>query len=185
MKVSIKKIEQGTKLEEVSELAKEIWTEHYSSLIGPAQTEYMIEKFQSAARIKKDIGENGYSYFAAYDDVVQLAVQNVVQKPVGYLALQPHENELFISKLYVQKEYQNRGIATEMILFSLTFAKENMRLKKRNRDGPDYEKPSLRLTVNKGNLGSIAFYKKAGFEISEGIVTDIGDGYFMDDYVMT
>jgi Acetyltransferases len=189
MKVSIKKIDQDTKLKEVSELAKEIWTEHYTSLIGPAQTEYMIEKFQSAARIKKDIGENGYSYFAVYDDVVQnviqSAVQPVVQKPIGYLALQPHENELFISKLYVQKEYRNRGIATEMIRFSLIFAKENMRLKKRNRDGPDSEKPSLRLTVNKGNLGSIAFYKKAGFEISEEIVTDIGDGYFMDDYVMT
>ena len=173
----------------MSELAKEIWTEHYPSLIGSAQTEYMIERFQSAERIKKDIGENGYSYFAVYDDVVQNIVQNVVQtviqKPVGYLALQPHENELFISKLYVQKRYRNRGIATEMIRFSLTFAKENMRLSKRNRDDPDYEKPSLRLTVNKGNLGSIAFYKKAGFEISEEIVTDIGDGYYMDDYVMT
>ena len=44
--------------------------------------------------------------------------------------------------------------------------------------------PKLTLTVNKGNAGSINVYLKAGFVKKEEVVTDIGGGFFMDDYVM-
>jgi len=175
MKDSIQKLETDTELMDVSELAREIWTEHYTPLIGPAQTEYMILNFQSAGRIKKDISEKGYSYFAVYDE----------KKPVGYFALRPDEKGVFISKLYVLKEYRQRGIAKKMIQFSLDFAKEAIHSEKKKFNAASHEKPCMWLTVNKGNLGSIEFYKKVGFEISEEIVTDIGNGFVMDDYVMT
>ena len=174
MKDSIQKLETATELIDVSELAREIWTEHYTSLIGSAQTEYMISNFQSADRIKKDIAEKGYSYFAVYDE----------KKPVGYFALQPDEKGVFISKIYVLKKYRQKGIAKKIIQFSLDFAKETIQSKNTKFNAPVYEKPCLWLTVNKGNLGSIEFYKKVGFEISEEIVTDIGNGFVMDDYVM-
>ena len=175
MKNSIKKLETDMELIDVSELAKEIWTEHYTPLIGSAQTEYMISNFQSAERIKKDIAEKGYSYFAVYGE----------KNPVGYFALQPDEKGVFISKIYVLKEYRQRGIATKIIQFSLNFAKEAVKSEKTKFNAAAYEKPCMWLTVNKGNLGSIEFYKKKGFEISEEIVTDIGNGFVMDDYVMT
>jgi Acetyltransferases len=175
MKYTIQNVETDTELIDVSKLAREIWTEHYTSLIGSAQTEYMISNFQSADRIKKDISEKGYSYFAVYDEKI----------PIGYFALQPDEKGVFISKIYVLKEYRQRGIATKIIQFSLDFAKEAARSEKSVFDAASHEKPCMWLTVNKGNLGSIEFYKKAGFEISEEIVTDIGNGFVMDDYVMT
>ena len=40
------------------------------------------------------------------------------------------------------------------------------------------------LTVNKYNDGSIAVYNKAGFTVREEAIFDIGNGFFMDDYVM-
>jgi len=175
MKNSIKKLETDMELIDVSELAKEIWTEHYTPLIGSAQTEYMISNFQSADRIKKDIAEKGYSYFAVYDE----------KTPVGYFALQPDEKGVFISKIYVLKEYRRKGIANKIIQFSLDFSKEKVRFEKSMFNAAAYEKPCMWLTVNKGNLGSIEFYKKVGFEISKEIVTDIGNGFVMDDYVMT
>ena len=177
MEYSIQKLETDEEWTEVSKLAKEIWTEHYTSLIGPAQTEYMISVFQSAERIKKDINENEYSYFAVYD--------KGSQKQIGYLALRPEEAGVFISKIYVLKAYRQKGIATEMIKYSLNFAKEKIQSKKTGSDSGRDDNLYLRLTVNKGNSGSIEFYKKVGFEISEESVTDIGNGYYMNDYVMT
>ncbi len=42
----------------------------------------------------------------------------------------------------------------------------------------------LMLQVNKRNEGPIAIYRKAGFRVREEAILDIGNGYFMDDYVM-
>ena len=40
------------------------------------------------------------------------------------------------------------------------------------------------LTVNKHNLGSVIAYLKMGFQFARTLVTDIGNGFYMDDYVM-
>lgn len=43
---------------------------------------------------------------------------------------------------------------------------------------------TVRLTVNKYNNHSIAFYQKLGFKIINEVVFDIGNDYQMDDYEM-
>lgn len=43
---------------------------------------------------------------------------------------------------------------------------------------------TLWLTVNKDNVGPIAFYERSGFLIDDAMVTDIGNGFAMDDYQM-
>ncbi len=43
----------------------------------------------------------------------------------------------------------------------------------------------LILSVNKRNIRAIAAYRRNGFIIAESVVTDIGGGFVMDDYVMT
>ena len=40
------------------------------------------------------------------------------------------------------------------------------------------------LTVNKNNTKAISVYKSFGFDITDTVVTDIGGGYVMDDYIM-
>ena len=40
------------------------------------------------------------------------------------------------------------------------------------------------LSVNKHNTRAIAAYRRNGFVIAESVVTDIGGGFVMDDYVM-
>ena len=42
----------------------------------------------------------------------------------------------------------------------------------------------IRLTVNKYNKNSIAAYRKWGFKIIDSVVTDIGSGFVMDDFIM-
>ena len=42
----------------------------------------------------------------------------------------------------------------------------------------------LMLSVNKRNAKAIAAYQKNGFGITESVVTDIGNGFVMDDFIM-
>jgi GNAT superfamily N-acetyltransferase len=42
----------------------------------------------------------------------------------------------------------------------------------------------LILSVNKRNTKAITAYQRNGFVIAESVVTDIGNGFVMDDYVM-
>ena len=46
------------------------------------------------------------------------------------------------------------------------------------------DKESIYLTVNKYNESSIKVYEKLGFKTVDSVVTDIGGGYVMADYIM-
>ena len=43
----------------------------------------------------------------------------------------------------------------------------------------------IQLTVNKYNENTIKAYKKWGLSVIDSVVTDIGQGYVMDDYIMS
>ncbi len=43
---------------------------------------------------------------------------------------------------------------------------------------------NLTLQVNKYNHGSVAAYLHVGFVVAKTVKVDIGNGFFMDDYVM-
>jgi len=55
----------------IEDLAKEIWEEHYTPIIGPNQVAYMLDKFQSAVAIKNQIND-GYQYFQVYIDDISV-----------------------------------------------------------------------------------------------------------------
>jgi ribosomal protein S18 acetylase RimI-like enzyme len=140
-------------------LAKEIWTEHYTPIIGSEQVSYMLAKFQSQEAIAQQI-KDGYQYFRISS-----------LEEYGYLSIQVEDKQLFISKIYVKAAARGRGLGKRLMQLSITIAKEN-------------SLTGLRLTVNKHNLHSIAAYEKMGFTKKREVVFDIGDGYVMDDYEM-
>ena len=89
----------------------------------------------------------------------------------GYLAIQPQGDCLFLSKLYVRAAARARGHARAAIYFAEQYAHQ-LQLKQ------------LALTVNRQNLLAITIYERLGFINAGPIVTDIGDGFVMDDYRM-
>ena len=160
--MQILEIATSSELQRLAVLAEEIWSEHYTPIIGAEQVRYMIERFQSAAVMQRQIEEENYRYFVAENDGNYCA----------YCALQEKgESTLFLSKLYVEKTFRGKGIGKKLLLESL----ERMNLT---------PETVVWLTVNKHNADSITAYKRMGFGVAEELLTDIGNGFFMDDYRM-
>lgn len=144
----------------IDELAQIIWTEHYTPIIGKNQVDYMLEKFQSAAAMQKQV-DDGYAYFMLKEN----------SRLIGYLAFKEENEELFLSKIYVEASLRGKGYGRK----ALHFLEEQAREK---------HLKAIRLTVNKYNTKSIDAYLKMGFERTRALVMDIGSGFVMDDYEM-
>ena len=156
---SLKPVLSNKEIKETAALAAIIWKNHFTPLIGSAQVDYMLDKFQSEKAIRQQI-ENGYLYFALM----------LEEKQIGYTGFRLDTDCLFLSKLYIQKEYRGNGYSRLMLEQAEKIAKQN-------------DRPIIRLTCNRHNDGSVAVYKKAGFQIVREEKTDIGSGFIMDDYV--
>jgi GNAT superfamily N-acetyltransferase len=148
-------------LRQTAKLAREIWTEHFTAIIGADQVDYMLDIFQSVNAIADQIQNKGYVYYLIREN----------KQAIGYFAIVPEEDTLFLSKLYILKIMRGKGIARKTIDFIKTIALE----RKLGR---------ITLTVNKNNIGPIAAYEKLGFVNTGPIVQDIGGGFIMDDYKM-
>lgn len=162
MAVTITKVETDAELREVAELAEKIWHECFPGIISEGQIDYMVEKFQSYNAMTKQLSEQNYTYFAVRED----------GELCGYIGAKPENDErYFLSKLYLRKDKRGRGIASQM-------------LGKVFDEGKNCGKSKVYLTVNKHNEQAIAVYKAKGFTVADTAVTDIGNGYVMDDYIM-
>jgi RimJ/RimL family protein N-acetyltransferase len=155
-------VRTAEEIQEVAGLAEKVWTEHYTSLIGSGQVTYMIEKFQSVPAITEQILQGYRYYLMQYDG-----------RSVGYTAIlsEPAEKSLFLSKIYVEKAYRGKHITSQTIAALKKICREE-----------GLEK--IWLTVNKGNHSSISVYEHLGFIKARDVVTDIGEGYVMDDHIM-
>ena len=76
-----------------------------------------------------------------------------------------------LHKLYLLPELHGRGLGSRL----LQHCEREVRAGGARR---------LILSVNKRNAQAIAAYKRNGFVIAESVVTDIGGGFVMDDYIM-
>ncbi len=160
MDYEIKPVISDDEIQCIEALAKEIWNQHFVPIIGQAQVDYMLEKFQSYEPIKKQISE-GMHYFMVFSG----------SEKAGYCGYKIDGNRVFLSKLYVKLEYRGNGLSKLMLENIRQFASEN-NLK------------AVYLTVNKHNDDTISIYRHLGFEVIDSVVSDIGSGFVMDDYIM-
>ncbi len=161
MSIEFNRVHSPNEVNIVADLAKTIWNEHYVPIIGQDQVDYMIDNFQSAQTISHQIEKDGYEYYLISSD----------SQPIGYIGINLREEDLFLSKFYLLKESRGLGIGSEALAFIIGRAHE-------------LHASAVSLTVNKNNANSINAYLKMGFQNMGPVVTEIGNGYVMDDYVM-
>lgn len=158
MNISFEKV-GSDRIKELAAMTNEIWHEYFPCILSDEQIDYMVDKFQSEKAITAQIND-GYEYYFICKDGI----------PCGYMGLHCETEKMFLSKLYLKKEMRGLGIAGKALDFIFTLTK-------------NYGKGSVYLTVNKHNEHSIDVYKHKGFEIIDSVVTEIGNGYVMDDFI--
>ena len=142
----------------MSQMATSIVREHFDPLIGKEQNDYMLAMFQTETAIKKQL-ECGYRYFFVQEN----------GRNIGFIAFYPKESVMYLSKFYLYKNERGKGYAHQMLNFVID---ESIKI------GLN----AIELNVNKHNSACQA-YNKLGFKIIRSEKNDIGNGFFMDDYV--
>ncbi|MDG1719782.1 MAG: GNAT family N-acetyltransferase [Bacteroidia bacterium] len=162
-KLQFNPVSRTDDISKLAHMAKEIWEEHYTPIIGKDQVNYMVEKFQSESAIIQQIKDD-YSYF--------IITRN--KQPIGYLCFIKKNkiNSLFLSKIYLKKPFRRMGCGRKMIQFVIQQASK-------------LKCQSITLTVNKYNKNTILAYQKLGFIQKRELVIDIGNGFVMDDFEMS
>lgn len=147
----------------VANLGATIWRSHYSAIVSMAQIDYMLAGRYTPENLRKYLNSKDRWF-----EILWLG-----EKPVGYCSysLTSNPGEMKLEQLYLLEGCRGNGLGGRMLCHVEAEArKRGIRL--------------VILQVNKRNEDSIAIYRNAGFQVREEAIFDIGNGYFMDDYVM-
>lgn len=143
-------------------LAEETWPTAYRDIISVAQISFMLEKMYNQAELVGQL-QKGHTFLIASE----------LQEDVGFagFSVLNAEAQIFkLHKLYVLPKMHGKGVGK--ILLNEVFDKVKAQ-------GGKF----LQLNVNRANKAT-DFYEKAGFYVKETVNLDIGNGFYMNDYVM-
>ncbi len=146
----------------IGPFAQRIWREYYASIIGADQIEHMLRARYDEADLKPYIDASDRSF-----DVLRLA--SVI---AGFLRCRRLDaRTLKIEEIYLDAPHRGAGLGALMLDHAQTRAR-------------NWDLKSLTLFVNKRNDAAVRAYLRNGFTICDSIVTDIGNGFVMDDFQM-
>jgi ribosomal protein S18 acetylase RimI-like enzyme len=160
--ISIKKVDK-TAIPIIQELANITWHITYREILSAEQINYMLDLFYSEASLKKQI-EHNHQFIVASENNNAVGFASYAPKGKG------DTKTYVLHKIYVDPEMHGIGIGQLLIGHIIN-------------DIEILGFTNLQLNVNRNNK-SVQFYQKLGFEIIREEDIDIGNGYFMNDYVM-
>ncbi|MDO4539564.1 MAG: GNAT family N-acetyltransferase, partial [Syntrophomonadaceae bacterium] len=159
-KISFAQVARPDQIRDIVEMAGRIWHQHYDSLLPAGQVDYMLEKYQSDAAIRKQLIDGDIYFLMEYEGW-----------SVGYSSVKVDEGTLFISKVYIYKDWRGKKLFSALLDMYEHYCRAN-------------GLAMMWLSVNRNNKESIAIYEHMGFVKEKKQITDIGNGYVMDDYIM-
>ena len=142
----------------LQQLAYTIWSVAYKDILSKEQLAYMLDKMHSIQALTKLI-DDGHQFIIPYEDGVAK----------GYACYKIYPDKARIKKLYVLPDQHKKGIGKLLLNYIIEKSKQEVNI--------------IELNVNRQN-NAVDFYKKVGFEILKEVNIPIGEGYFMNDYVM-
>jgi N-acetylglutamate synthase-like GNAT family acetyltransferase len=146
----------------IRHIASLTWPVAYASILSPGQMQYMLNSMYSEAVLRGQMTTEGHQFFMAEMDGSAIGFAGC--SPVE----QPHTWKLH--KLYVLPNIQKTGAGKALMEKVLETAK-------------GHGATTLLLNVNRNNP-AYHYYIKNGFSTIETGDFDIGNGFFMNDYVM-
>lgn len=146
----------------ISDLAERIWPNTYGGFLSQEQLRYMLDLMYSKGELLSQL-QQGYNFMIAENGT----------KDVGFTCsslIDTATQTYKLHKLYVLPEMHGKGVGKILINEIRSMA---------IRQGGKF----LQLNVNRNNNAK-DFYEKIGFKIKETVDVNIGNGFFMNDYVM-
>jgi len=148
----------------IQSLAEITWPVAYGNILPQQQLRYMLDLFYSKAALEEQMLQKGHQFIIAFDN----------DEPAGFAAYSPKSiadnNTWRLHKLYIDPNQQGKGVGKILLDHILSAIKPQ-------------GATALELNVNRHNK-ALGFYQKTGFVITGEEDIDIGNGYFMNDYVM-
>ena len=148
----------------IATLAETIWRRHYVDIISAAQIDYMLQQRYRPELIGRQLSNPDIWWR-------KLTLNGAI---IGFSCCMRTRNpgELKIDKLYIHHDHHRKGYGALLVADAIRILREN-------------QLRSLILTVNKNNRSAISAYRYYGFVITGDSIVDIGNGFVMNDYLMT
>lgn len=148
-----------TDIPTIQHLSRVIWPVAYGAILSADQIAYMLELMYSSTSLLKQMEE--HEFILCHD----------ADEPIGFASFSHvGENVFKLHKIYILPERQGKGVGRFMVEHILRAIQEKGGV-------------ALDLNVNRHNPARF-FYERLGFEIIREEDIDIGQGYWMNDYVM-
>ncbi|MDP4151289.1 MAG: GNAT family N-acetyltransferase [Bacteroidota bacterium] len=156
-------------------LAQQVWPKAYKDILAPAQLAYMLNLFYSPASLRQQIVAEKHSFLVAEEE----------DEPIGFASwskvgggradgaargARVEAGVYKLHKLYVLPGRQGKGLGKAILGFIVE-------------DIVPQGARALQLNVNRHNKAK-QFYEKMGFAVIREEDVDIGQNYWMNDYVM-
>ncbi|MDE6861593.1 MAG: GNAT family N-acetyltransferase [Alistipes sp.] len=150
-------------IEAIRAVADKAFRATYAEILSPRQTDYMMEMMYSAESLHRQIEIERQAFYLAEDN----------GRTIGYVSIERQDERLFhLQKIYILPECQNRRIGRQLFECACRHVKTLCP-----------EPCTMELNVNRHNR-ALGFYQRMGMrKVREGDF-DIGNGYFMNDYIM-
>ena len=144
----------------IRSVSERTWPSTYGHIISQEQIDFMLDWMYSDESLAEQLNKGHQFYIASIDG-----------DEIGFCSVSAEENNSYkLNKLYVLPIAQGTGSGKALLNKAIEVAKAT---------GAD----SLFLQVNKHN-NAYTFYLKNGFIKEQEFKFDIGNGFYMDDYVM-
>lgn len=147
----------------INRLATVVFPATYQDIISPEQMDFMMDWMYSPENLRKQMEEEGHVYFIASEE----------SEPCGYLSIQQQGEDVFhLQKIYVLPYFQGAHLGGKLFDYAVEYIKSI------------HPAPCLmELNVNRNNK-ALHFYERKGMrKLREGDF-EIGNGYYMNDYIM-
>ena len=147
----------------IRDLAYIIWPEAYGTILSPEQLSYMLDRFYSFPSLELQLKDYDHNFILVLNEGI----------PVGFASFSPKQNGkdvIRLHKIYILPQEQGNGTGK--------FLLQNV-----IEGGKQLGGTKLELNVNQYNKARF-FYLKQGFIMIGEEDVEIGEGYFMNDYIM-
>ena len=167
MEIEIKRA-SGADLQVIHDMAEVVFRMTYKEILSQEQMEFMMEWMYSLPNLEKQVAQ-GHTYYIAWNGA----------EPQGYVSVrkdsvdQDGTEVWHLEKIYVMPSAQGTGLGYKL----LETAKQHVR------DNISTAKARIELNVNR-KTPAVGFYKHQGLTILRQGDFPIGQGYYMNDYIM-